>query len=208
MTQTQQGEYAPKMTTVPQSQDQSASSAPRQIFREHALQHYIQKNEETVIPKTISPLVLTCCWIMLSLTILTGFLIWLIPVPNYLDTFGIAQVFPASTRQTTSILAFFPLSAQAYIQSGQIVQVGNNPSEVTLTGHITHVDMQHLNATELGERYALDSTSLQFLPATEVFVGTITTVKAIPLQQDGSVRVVVRYQQGTKQAISLLMNGG
>jgi hypothetical protein len=194
------------MTTSPQQHDQPALSTPRQIFREQALQHYIQKNEESVLPKTISPFVFTCCWIMLALTILGGFLIWLIPVPNYLDTVGIAQEPPAGTTQTSSILAFFPLSARVYIRPGQIVQVGGNPSEVTLTCHITHVDTQRLNAKELGQRYALDPAMLQFPPSTEVFVGTITTSKAIPLQQDRNVRVIVRYQQGTRQALSLLLN--
>jgi hypothetical protein len=206
MTQIQQDQDTPKMTTSPQQRDQPASPTPRQIFREHALQHYIQKNEESVLPKTISPFVFACCWIVLVLTILIGFLIWLIPVPNYLDTLGVAQELPVSTTQTTSILALFPLSAQAYIRSGQIVQVGTNPNEVTLTGHITHVDTQHLSATELGQRYALEPEIVQLLPSTAVFVGTITTSKAIPLQQGRSVRVIVRYQQGTRQALSLLLS--
>jgi hypothetical protein len=206
MTQIQQDQDTPKMTTSPQQRDQPASPTPRQIFREHALQHYIQKNEESVLPKTISPFVFACCWIVLVLTILIGFLIWLIPVPNYLDTLGVAQELPVSTTQTTSILALFPLSAQAYIRSGQIVQVGTNPSEVTLAGHITHVDTQHLSATELGQRYALEPEIVQLLPSTAVFVGTITTSKAIPLQQGRSVRVIVRYQQGTRQALSLLLS--
>jgi hypothetical protein len=206
MTETQQDQQTPKTTTSDEQRDQPASSMPRQIFREHALQHYIQKNEKSVLPKTISPFVFTCCWIALSLTILAGFLIWSIPVPNYLDTLGIPQESQASTTQTTSILAFFPLSAQAYIRPGQIVQVGGNPLESTLAGHITSVDTQHLNVTELSQRYALNPTVVQSLPARDMFVATITTSQAIPLQHDISVRFIVHYQQGTRQALSLLLD--
>jgi hypothetical protein len=208
MTETQQDQHTPKTTTSQEQRDQPASSTPRQIFREHALQHYIQKNEQSVLPKTISPFVFTCCWIALSLTILAGFLIWSVPVPNYLNTLGmpIPQGSPASTAQTTSILAFFPLSAQAYIRPGQIVQVGGNTLESALAGHITHIDTQHYNATELVKSYALSPALVQFLPRSEVFVGTITTSQPIPLQNDTSGRVMVHYQQGTRQAFSLLLD--
>jgi hypothetical protein len=208
MTEAQQDYQTPKMTTSQEPGEQPASSTPRQIFRAHALQHYMQQNEQSVLPRTISPLVFTYCWIMLSLTVLVGFFIWSIPVPNYLDTLGMPtpQGPSASTTETTSILAFFPLSAQAYIRSGQIVQVGGHPLESTLVGHITHIDTQHLNATELVKRYALSPALIQFLPASDVFVGTITTSQAIPLQNDTSGRVIVHYQQGTRQALSLLLD--
>lgn len=208
MTETQADQHTPRATTSQEQRDQPTSSTPRRIFREHALQHYIQKNEQSVLPKTISPFVFTCCWLALSLTILAGFLIWSIPVPNYLDTLGITtpQGSSASTMQTKSILAFFPVSAQAYIRPGQIVQVGSSTLEATLVGHITSVDTQHLNVTELGKRYALNPALAQFLPATAVFVGTITTSQAIPLQNDTSGRLIVRYQQGSRQAVSLLLD--
>jgi len=208
MTEAQQDQKTPKTIPSREQRDQLTSSPPRQIFREHALQHYIQQNEKSVLPRTISPFVFTCCWIVLALSILAGFFIWSIPVPNYVDTLGvpIVQGSSASTTQTTSILAFFPLSAQAYIRSGQIVQIGGPTIEYPLTGHITSADTEHLNATELGKRYALSSALAQFLPASEVFVGTVATSQAIPQQSGTSSRVTIRYQQGTRQALSLLLD--
>ncbi len=208
MTKAQQDQYTAQTTTSQEQRDQPVSSMPRQIFREHALQHYMQKNEQSVLPKTISPFVFTCCWIALFLTTLAGFLIWSVPVPNYLNTLGmpIPQGSSASTTQTTSILAFFPASAQPYIQPGQIVQVGGNTLESALAGRITHVDTQHYHATELVKSYALSPALVQFLPRSEVFVGTITTSQPIPLQNDTSGRVMVHYQQGTRQAFSLLLD--
>jgi hypothetical protein len=207
MTEAQQDQQTLKTMPLREQRYQPASSPPRQIFREQALQHYIQKNEQTVLPRTISPFVFTCCWIVLALAILASFFIWSVPVPNYVETLGI-PVIPessASTTQTTSILTIFPLRAQAYIRSGQIVQVGGPTLEYPLTGHITSIDTQHLNTTELSQRYALSPTLVQSLPASEVFVGTITTSQAIPIQNDISSRVIVRYQQGTRRALSLLL---
>jgi hypothetical protein len=153
--------------------------------------------------------VFTYCWVVLALTTLVGFFIWSIPVPNYVDTLGmpILQESSASTTtQTTSILAFFPLSAQAYIRPGQIVHIGSPRLESTLTGRITRVDTQHLNVTELSKRYVVSPALVQFLPTSEIFVGTITTSQAIPLHNDTSSRVLIRYQQGTRQALSLLLD--
>jgi len=208
MTETQQYQQTPMTTPANEQRGRPASSPPRQIFREHALQHYIRKNEESVLPRTISPLVFTACWIALVLTTLVGFFVWSIPVPNYLNTPGIptSEDFSANTTQTTTILAFFPASAQNYIEIGQAVQVGGSTLKTPLTGHITRVDTQHLNAIELSKRYTLSPTQVQSLPAYEAFVGTITTSQTIPLQNDTSNRVVVRYQQGTRQALSLLLN--
>jgi hypothetical protein len=208
MTEALQDQQTPETTPFHEQRDQSASSTPRQIFREHALQHYIQKNEKSVLPRTISPFVFTCCWIVLALTVLAGFLVWSIPVPNYLNTLGvpIRQESSASTMYTTTVLAFFPLSAQGYVRSGQIVQIGSDPLESALAGHITHVNTQHLNTTELSKRYTLNPILVQSLPPSGVFVGTITTSQAIPLRSDTSDRVIVRYQQGTRQVLSLLLD--
>jgi hypothetical protein len=208
MTEAQQDQQTLKQPPSREQRDQPVSSPPRQIFREHALQHYIQKNEKSVLPRTISPFAFIYCWIVLALTILVSFFIWSIPVPNCVDTLGmpILQGSSTSTTQTTSILAFFPLSAQAYIRSGQTVQVTSPMLESPLIGRLTDVDTEHLNVTELSKRYALIPALVHFLPKSEVFVGTVTTSQAIPLQSDTSSRVIIRYQQGTKQALSLLLD--
>jgi len=210
MTEAQHDYQIQKTTTYQEQGEQIASSTPRQIFRTHALQHYMQKNEQSVLPRTISPFVFACCWITLSLTVLLGFFIWSIPVPNYLNTLGmpISREPSPSTTQTMSILAFFPLGALAYIRPGHTVQVDGHSLASTLTGHITQVDTQHLDATELVKRYALSPALIHFLPEDEVFVGIITIPQAIPLQNDTSGRVIVHYQQGTRQALSLLLDLG
>ena len=208
MTEAQQDQQASKTTRAHEQREQSISSTPRQIFREHALQRYIQKSEKSVLPKTISPFVFTCCWIALFLSMLTGFLVWSIPVPNYLDTLGIPALQGSSvnTMQTKTILVIFPLSAQAYIRPGQEVQVSGNNIDATVIGRIIHVDPHRLNKTALEKQYAFKPEMMQFLPAAEVFVGNIAISQAVPAQNDTSNRVTVRYQEGTRQAISLLLD--
>ena len=68
------------------------------------------------------------------------------------------------------------------------------------------MDTQHLNAHEVGERYAVDSELLRFLPESQVFVGIITISQTIPLQNNASDRVTVRYRQGSRQVLSLLLD--
>ena len=214
MNETQQYQYTPKAgvnpapTTFQDQRYQAFSAMPRQIFREHALQHYMQKNEQSVPPKTIPTFVFTCCWIALGLTVLAGFLIWSIPVPNYLNTLGmpIPEGSSASTTQTTTILVFFPLSAQAYIRSGQVVQIGGSTLESAIAGRSTRVDAQHYNAAELVKSYNLSPMLVRVLSGSEVFIGTIMSSQPVPLQNDMGGRVMVHYQQGTRQALSLLLD--
>jgi len=208
MTEAQQNQQTSKTIPSREQKTQFVASPPRQIFREQALQHYMQKNEKSVLPQTISPLVFTCCWTVLALTILVSLFIWSIPVPNYVDAVGvpILQGSPAGTAQTTNVRAFFPLSAQAYIQPGQSVQVGVPTLQAPLVGRITSIDTHPLDANALSESYALSPTLVQSLPMSEVFVGIITTSQAIPLEGNAtSNRVLVHYQQGTRQALSLLL---
>lgn len=187
--------------------EQNGSNGPmqsRQIFREHAMQHYMQKNEQTIKIKTISPIVFTCCWIILTLIILAGFLVWSVPVPNYAETLAIAQ--PAQNGKTSTLLAFFPTSARQYLQSGQTIQISGNTPQNTLTGHITTIDPQALGPLALGTRYQLQSDIVHLLPSTDFYVATITLTQPIPVPGDISTRLTLRYQQGTSRALSLFLN--
>jgi hypothetical protein len=184
-----------------------ASLGPQQIFREHAVRHYIQRSEQSVLPKTISPFVFMLCWLGLALTILISFLIWSVPLPNYVDTLGI-PIPPhsaANTSATNTFLVFFPRGAQAYVQQGQTVKLNINSVSSPLTARITQFKTQPLQADAIKQRYGLNPNILQPFPPDGVLVGIVTTPQMISLQSLMGGRVIIRYQSGTIKALSLLL---
>lgn len=48
----------------------------RSIFRQRAIQHYIQKREKDILPHFVSPLVLLWLWLLLFQLTLIGLLIF------------------------------------------------------------------------------------------------------------------------------------
>jgi hypothetical protein len=51
------------------------SQSQRPLFREHAMQHYLQKREKDILPHFVSPPVFVCAWILLSLAVAVGLLV-------------------------------------------------------------------------------------------------------------------------------------
>ncbi|MBE3561784.1 MAG: hypothetical protein IMW89_21560 [Ktedonobacteraceae bacterium] len=54
---------------------ESHNQPQRQIFRQHALQHYMQNSEQQVLPRAISPRIFVACWLIFLLLLGTGLLI-------------------------------------------------------------------------------------------------------------------------------------
>jgi hypothetical protein len=66
-----------------QQGDASMTQQKRPLFRDHALQHYIQKREIDVLPQIVSPPIFLFIWLVLALLLLAGLLAWLSRVPTY-----------------------------------------------------------------------------------------------------------------------------
>ncbi|GLV60014.1 hypothetical protein KDH_68370 [Dictyobacter sp. S3.2.2.5] len=54
----------------------------RPIFRQQAIQHYVQKREKDVLPRFVSPLLLLWLWILLFQLTLVGLLIYTTLAPS------------------------------------------------------------------------------------------------------------------------------
>lgn len=182
----------------------------RQIFRQQAIEHYLQSNSQVVLPKTISPLTFIVGWGVLLLAILAGFLVWLIPVPYYAYAPAIVlhqQPVPHATRHT-QLLAFFPATALPLLHTGQSVmvrvEVGRRPNEAQLSGNLNHIAPQSLSSVNIGKRYKLSASQLQTLPST-VVVGTIRLDQQGWLERYDGGSVEVQYQQGSQHVLPYLL---
>ena len=190
------------------TQQQTPQTQPRrQIFRQHAIQQYIQSGAKDTLPKTISPFTFTLWWILLLLTLLIGLFIWSIPIPYYAYAPGIVlgQQLLSHPTHGAQVLVFFPASARSRLHRGQPVLVRMEVDGLQIAGHLEHITSQPLTPEEIGNRYALSADQLQALPPA-IIIGTVRLHQRRLLQRYIGSSVRVQYQEGTRHILSLLLN--
>jgi hypothetical protein len=92
------------------------------IFREDAVQHYIQRREASVLPRFVSPPTFLCLWAMLGLLVTSGLVAWITPVPVFAS--GAAVVVAArgkalAGRDEVMVVAFLPSEHLSCLRVGQ-----------------------------------------------------------------------------------------
>lgn len=93
----------------------------RPLFREHALQQYMQRRENDILPQIVSPPVFLFAWVLLVLVIGSGVVAWLERVPIYVDGPGVVVANEYSihvSQNTVNALVFVP------VRSSDAVRVG------------------------------------------------------------------------------------
>src|SRR5690348_13240933 len=109
----------------------------RQIFRESAMQQYIQRREQDVLPQIISPPVFACSWFLLALILLAGLLAWSAELPTDEAASGviIQQQQKTATNSTAQAIIFFPSADASQLHTGQPIQltIGSTTMNSTIT---------------------------------------------------------------------------
>jgi hypothetical protein len=92
--------------------------AKNSIFRSGAVQRYLQRREEAILPRFISPPTWTCLWLLLCLLMAGGLVAWSAKMPVYVSGSAVIGNWP---RQHDSI--------DATGKSGEIVVIAFLPAE-------------------------------------------------------------------------------
>src|SRR5579884_3123229 len=119
----------------------------RQIFRESALQEYVQRQERDVLPNIVSPPVFACSWFLLALVLMGGYLVWSARLPTYVSASGIVKAI-SSKVSTAQALVFFPTADAAELRAGLPItlQLGSSGSSISST--ITRVASGTISPSE------------------------------------------------------------
>lgn len=190
------------------SQQQTPQPQPRrQIFRQHAIEQYVQSSAKDTLPKTISPFTFTIGWILLLLIFLIGLFVWSIPIPYYAYAPGIvlSQQLLEHPTHGAQVLVFFPANARHRLHRGQEVLVRMDVDGVQITGHLEHITSQALTPAEIGDRYGLSADQLQALPPA-IVIGTVRLHWRRLLKRYIGSSVRVQYREGTRHILSLILN--
>lgn len=181
------------------------------IFRNEALEFYLQNKEQAILPRVVAPPVLLMLWLLVALGVLAMSGACLYRVPVY--TAGVGVIIQQSNQTGTSnslytrALVFLALDT---VNASQVrsINVGSQVHWQLSTANqraqkavIEHVEQSALAPDEIQKRYALDDHAAQLIDAPS-FV--------IQLQLEGDwrhymgSRLQVQVPIDTQSIISLL----
>jgi hypothetical protein len=178
----------------------------RSIYRDKAIQKYIEKREKDILPHFVAPPVFLFLWILLGLLLAAGILAWFAQVPTYLAGSGIILEQQSSTtsgpREATALI-FFPAASVSQLRAGLPVQVQLGSTGPALTTKIDQVEPGILSPSAARTHYALNGSVSQLITQPVVAVEAKLGSPISDQMYAGSV-VSAQVQVGSQRVLSLL----
>ena len=182
------------------------SSNRRPIFRDTAIQKYMQNRDRDVLPRFVSPPVFVFCWIFFALCLTAGFLAWNFQVPVYDTGIGFIASIPQPaqaamhTNQSQEAMAIIFVSSdiRASLRVGQAVtfQVGSHGPTLTLP--VSVIDATVLSPADVRKLYGVPIVTS---PSVVVLVPLGTRVS---LQTYADTLIQPQIQVGSQRILSLI----
>ena len=179
--------------------------ARRRLFREHALQHYLQKREKDILPHIVSPPVFICTWILLGLIVVGGLFAATQKVPIQVNSLGIILAqgqSGASGSNGGTVLLFLPASEASKVHVGQPSQLYIGQSGPSYAGTIAQVEPGLFSPNDIYKRYALNCSAISIIMGPSVVVHVRLASLSSSHLYAGSP-VTAQVQVGTQSILSL-----
>ncbi len=179
----------------------------RSIFRQRALEKYMQRREMHVILRLVSPRMFGFLWILVLLTVCGGALVWSIQEPIVIQGKGVVVQQKAANGKPAQIvvLLLLPTDQQASLKVGQPVTISIASANINFHSTIGMVETGVMSPAAISTQINLQlPTSLAQTIAGPSIVAS-APVEPMSLAQTylGS-QCQVQVQIGTQSALSLL----
>jgi hypothetical protein len=177
----------------------------RPLFREHALQHYLQKREKDILPHFVSPPVFICAWILLCLAVAVGLFAATQRVPIQVSGMGIVLdqgQNEASGDNTETALIFLPASRAKLIHVGEPSRLQIGLSGPSYSSTIAQVDPGPLSPNDIYKRYGLKCSAMPIVSDPAVVV-RVRLVPSLYYHLYAGSPVRAQVQIGTQHIFSL-----
>ncbi len=187
----------------------------RSIFRESAIKKYLQRQEQGVLLRVISPPAFALLWIVLFLLLGASALAWAIEVPIFVSGQGVIVEQTADGGTTNGGAAagqsgqevvaalFFSPDQQGSLHQGQPVTINVGLASTSLTGSVASVETNVVSPDEARQRFNLQGSLAQVVtgPSTLVLVdiGPVSSAHGYV----GSV-CAAQVRVGSQRVLSLL----
>lgn len=180
----------------------------RSIFRQRAIDKYMQRREINVILRLVSPRMFTFLWILLLLTVAAGGLVWSIQEPIMVQGKGIVAM-PKTAAGTKAqgivVLLLFSPDQQANLKVGQPVTINITTPTATITFNtaIRTIETGVMSPVAINTQLNLQQTLAPTISGPSIVA--IAPVEPMSLAQTylGS-QVQAQVQIGSQSALSML----
>lgn len=178
----------------------------RPIFREHALQHYMQRREDDVLPRIVSPPVFLFVWLVFVLVLGGGIAAWLEHIPIYTNGTGIVEgsAHKINAQQSeVDALVFVPVYSSNHVRAGirGLIQFG--PGGGYFDSQVTGLEPLVLSPDAIQTHYQLSCSAAQTITQPSVAVHMKAIVPANAQIFNGTL-LQARIQTGTQRVLALL----
>lgn len=181
-------------------------ASPKQsIFREHALKRYLQRQNQGIILRLVSPPIFIFLWILLLLLLAAGLLAWRTHVPVFAGGQGLLvkpQLVGLQGKSAVAVLFVQP-GQQTGLRVGQPVTLSVGSASTQLDGQITHITTRTISPDEARRRFNLQGALAQLVTAPSLTVIITLMSEVNPDLYTGSL-CSVSVQIGTRSVLSLV----
>jgi hypothetical protein len=174
----------------------------RSPFRESAMKQYVQRREQDILPRVVSPPFFIVCWLLLALLMAAGALAWFAEVPTFASASGVvtAQKTPANSTQA---LVFFPATNAPKLQVGEPIQIQVGSNGPILQQKVTQVEPGALSPSDIRTRFALDAGAAQRVTEPSI-VAIVQLDASITAQKYAGTSISAQVQVGLHSVLSQL----
>jgi hypothetical protein len=145
------------------SQHAPLKNAPRSIFRADAIKQYLQRHEESVLPRFLSPPTFACLSVLMGLLIVSGLIACLARVPVYV--FGPCVVIDRREQFNPSddciMVVLLPPESLLHLREGQTLFIRFEESRKRVRGSVTAVKPEIISAEDAQRRFGFSAAVTQ-----------------------------------------------
>lgn len=171
------------------------------IFRKKAIQQYAQNLEKDVLPRTATPPVFLCLWILLGLLLAAAITAWLGQVPVFVAGSGIIQ--GEQGKNNAVAVVFLPANALSTIRIGQAVQLHIASTGQSFKGTIDKIEPGIISPIQARQQYHLGDAGPQIVSGPSVVV-IVTPESSLSMSTYAGSIVSAQAQVGSQRILSLL----
>jgi hypothetical protein len=178
----------------------------RSLFREHALQHYMNMSENDLLPRIISPPIFLFIWILLGVIMISGFLAWMERVPVFVNSSGVAQVSGSKIdtyKSNIDVVVFVPTSISRQVHVGMHARVQFDASSQYFDGTIANINPLVLSPMAIRKQYQLTCNILQDVLVPSIAANLRVVIPSNMTISNGAPSQV-QIQTGSQRVLDLL----
>ena len=182
------------------------ASSNRSIFRDRAIEKYVQRQELNVVLRLVSPPVYKFLWALLLLSVCAGVLVWSIQTPITIQGKGVVvqqKNITAKNAQNIVVLLLLPTDQQASVKVGQPVTVSITATNITFHTTIKSVESGVMSPAAISTQINLQVSQAQILSGPAIVALAPVEPMSLAMTYLGS-QCQVQVQIGTESPLSML----